>query len=509
MSLKEEDSPPFYETLLEQEPGATVIAPSTFECPVVATREEASPCALISTVEEAQGQVAEVEAQEKVPPVEEEPMETNTQEKVEEAADSEGESMVSHSQPEVCSAHEPPVGGITEDPCREEPASAVEGDSDMGELVETQPGKPLEHPQDGAEEPNEAPLKTSVTGEQKETKQDNQQENQPEVKQEAQMEDSHRDAQEHLIEEQRSALQIISQLRGYLEDARQEPGVVEPETEAAPCPKEQVEGSLKVSEDSEVAVVLTEGAEDPTVESSSGEEKPAATPVQQEVMSSVSIDNEDNLNQCSDRAREEPMQEVAKISVVEEEKYVETVTEDSSQDLFGDTETQQIDSGISVDTTKLKTLSCDPDEGIRVQEPLKETAPALEKLEKESERDVSPVEQGSAQVDPSPEGLAGDHSPEQDVMGENSTSGAMDLEEEEDKMEEGDQGHIDELPAQPLKEAQSRESEEHDAKEVDLAVLTPEEKKPAGEKQEVIQEEQREVKEGKQEVEPHSEVTQL
>ncbi|XP_076149990.1 uncharacterized protein LOC143133913 isoform X2 [Alosa pseudoharengus] len=451
MSLKDEDSPPSYEGL-QEERGAMVNAHPALECPVVATQVEASPLALISTTEEAQVQTAEAKAQEVVQVVEEELVGTTqkTHELVEEAEERvkvvvniESESTDSQAQPEVCSAPEPAVGDTTEDPCREESPSTVEGDSDVIDLVEAQPEKQHKHPQHGAEELSEPHLEALVTGDQKETEQDNQQENDPEIQEEVQMEDhpevqekvqmedhpevqeevqmedhpevqeevqmedhpevqeevqmedhpevqekvqmedhpevqeevqmedhpevqeevqmedhpevqeevqmeDHPEVQEevqiedsardeeHVTEEQSSAPDMNGHPNGHLENAGQEPGMVEPETETVQCPEEQAEEGTEVSKDSEVGEVSAEGAEDCTVERSYEEEKPAGSPAQQEVMSSVSVNNEVNLIQCSDRAGDAPIEEVAEAVVVEE--VLQTITEDSSQDLSTDAE---------------------------------------------------------------------------------------------------------------------------------------------------------------------------
>ncbi|XP_048105567.1 band 4.1-like protein 3 isoform X2 [Alosa alosa] len=354
MSPKDEAPPTSYECL-QEERGAMVNAHPALECPVVATQVEASPLALISTTEEAQVQTAEAKAQEVVQVVEEELVWTTqrTHELVEEAEERvgavvniESESTDSQVQPEVCSAPEPAVGGTTEDPCREESPSTVQGDSDVIDLVEAQPEKQHKHPQH-AEELSEPHLEALGTGDQKETEQDNQQENDPEVQEEVQMEDhpevqeevqmedSARD-EEHVTEEQSSAPEMNGHPNGHLENAGQEPGMVEPETETVQYPEEQAEEGTEVSKDGEVGEVSAEGAEDCTVERSYEEEKPAGSPAQQEVMSSVSVNNEVKLIQCSDRAGDAPIEEVSEAVVVV--LHVQTITEDSSQDLSADAE---------------------------------------------------------------------------------------------------------------------------------------------------------------------------
>ncbi|XP_041951625.1 band 4.1-like protein 3 isoform X4 [Alosa sapidissima] len=356
MSPKDEAPPTSYECL-QEERGAMVNAHPALECPVVATQVEASPLALISTTEEAQVQTAEAKAQEVVQVVEEELVWTTqrTHELVEEAEERvgavvniESESTDSQVQPEVCSAPEPAVGGTTEDPCREESPSTVEGDSDVIDLVEAQPEKQHKHPQH-AEELSEPHLEALGTGDQKETEQDNQQENDPEVQEEVQMEDhpevqeevqmeeSARD-EEHVTEEQSSAPEMNGHPNGHLENAGQEPGMVEPETETVQCPEEQAEEGTEVSKDGEVGEVSAEGAEDRSTVQSYEEEKPAGSPAQQEVMSSVSVNNEVKLIQCSDRAGDAPIEEVSEAVVVEEVLHVQTITEDSSQDLSADAE---------------------------------------------------------------------------------------------------------------------------------------------------------------------------
>lgn len=496
MSQKDEDSPQSCE-VPQEEPGAIVNVHPVLQCPVVDTQEEASPCALISTTEESLGQTEELKALEEVQVVEDELIETKqkTQENVEEekwveeVVNVKSKSAVSQAQFEVCSALEPTAGCTAEDPCREVSASTVEQDSDPTELLETQPEKQQEHPQDGAEEPNEVPAEASVTDNQRATEQHNQ-EDHPEIQEKIQMEDSVR-GEEHGTDEQSSVSEINDQPNRHLEDTGEEPSILNQVTE---------ESKEEESKDGGVAKVSVEGAGESPVECSYEEEKPADTEAQPEV-SSVSVRNEDNLNQCSDRAGDGPQQEVVEADVAGEAMHKETVTEDPSQDPSVDTGEQQIGSDSSGDATELETLSCVPSEEIGVQESHKEE-PILEEPVKGAEKDICPVEQSSSKEEVSPEGT-----PKQETVGETMAPGAVGL-EEMDQVEKGDKAL-----AQPLKEAQSRESEEHvgasTTAEEDLVVPPTEEQKQVREEQEVIQEDIQEVNEDKQEVKPHSEVTQL
>lgn len=508
VSQKDEDSSPSCE-VSQEEPGSLVNVNPVLECPAVNTQEEASPCALSSTTEETLGQAEELKAQEEVQVVEEELVEItqktqdNVEEEkwVEEVVNVESKSKVSQAQFEVCRALEPTAGVTSEDHCKEASASTVRQDSNPIELLETQPDKQLEHPQGGAEEQSEVPPEALVADDQRANEQHIQKDH-PEIQEKIQMEDSIR-SEEHSSDVQSPAPVINDQPpNGHLDDAGEEPSMLNQVTEEIQSPEELVDEGQKESKDGEVAIVSIEVAGESPDDIPFEEQKPADTEAQQAL--SVSVSSEDKLNQCSDRALDEAKQEVVEVNVAEVAVDKETITADSSQDPSVDTEEQQTDSASSEDATELETLTCVPGEKIGVQESHKEEA-ILEEPVKGAETDICPVEQSTPKEEVSSEGT-----PEQKALGETRVSGAVGL-EEMDQSEKGDKP-----PAQPLEQAQSRESEERVAEEAasttaeeDLDVPTIEEKKQDGEEPEVIRDGVQEVNEDQQKIEPHSEVTQL